>query len=316
MAVRPEVEKYLYGANGATVGLNPDYDPSIIRHEIDVDFGAGVTKEQGREMAQRILERGMDPGVAGTIRLTTCPWEGSRWEVNAGDNVLLKGYRGADVLCRIVAVDADPESLTVTLTVDSEFRDAMAVMQVLERNRESKADPARRPGNPNRRSRMDQDQVTPFEGESPAGRLPRMAIYEGLWTVWPVPVSEVGLIAKLRVTTSGPASRFAVALFGKPVTANQLAAKVPNPLAVSSPWTDAGDAWLNSVGWIEAWGEEGQAAGYGMLGSESNGDPVTGELYDDAGVPYVSQVSPWLWVAMFSPTSCFIEGRIYPEPTQ
>jgi hypothetical protein len=316
MAVRTEVEKYLYGANGATVGLNPDYDPSIIRHEIDVDFGAGVTKEQGREMAQRILERGMDPGVAGTIRLTTCPWEGSRWEVNAGDNVLLKGYRGADVLCRIVAVDADPESLTVTLTVDSEFRDAMAVMQVLERNRESKADPARRPGNPNRRSRMDQDQVTPFEGESPAGRLPRMAIYEGLWTVWPVPVSEVGLIAKLRVTTSGPASRFAVALFGKPVTANQLAAKVPNPLAVSSPWTDAGDAWLNSVGWIEAWGEEGQAAGYGMLGSESNGDPVTGELYDDAGVPYVSQVSPWLWVAMFSPTSCFIEGRIYPEPTQ
>ena len=47
--------------------------------------------------------------------------------------------------------------------------------------------------------------VTPFEGESPAGRLPRLPLYEGLWTVWPVPVSEVGLIAKLRMQTSSPA---------------------------------------------------------------------------------------------------------------
>jgi hypothetical protein len=316
LAVRTEVEAFLYGANGATVGTNPDYDPSIIRHEVDIDFGAGVTKAQGREMARRILERGLDPGIVGTVKLTTCPWEGSRWEMDAGDNVLIKGWRGEDVLCRITALEADPELLTVTLTVDSEFRDAMAVVQILERNRESKADPARRPGNPNRRSRQDQDQVTPFEGESPAGRLPRLPLYEGLWTVWPVPVSEVGLIAKLRVWTEDPVTKFAVALFGTPVTANQVAAKVPDPLAETNPWQAAGDAWLDSVGWIEGWGEEGQAAGYGMLGSESDGDPVTGVLYDDAGVPFVSLKSPWLWVALYSPVSTFIEGRIYPEPTQ
>jgi hypothetical protein len=33
-------------------------------------------------------------------------------------------------------------------------------------------------------------------------------------------------------------------------------------------------------------------------------------------VPYVSLVSPWLWVGLFSPVSTFIQGRIYPEPTQ
>jgi peptidoglycan hydrolase-like protein with peptidoglycan-binding domain len=316
LAVRPEVEQFLYGANGATVGTNPAYDPSIIRHEIDVDFGAGVTKAQGREMARRILERGLDPGIVGTVKLMTCPWEGSRWEIDAGDNVLLKGWRGEDVLARVTALDADPESLTVTLTIDSEFRDAMAVVQILERNRESKPDPARRPGNPNRRSRMDQDQVTPFEGESPAGRLPRLPLYEGLWTVWPVPVSEVGLIAKLRIVTSGPVSRFAVSLWGRPVTANQLASKCPNPLALSNPWAAAGDTWLDNMGFIEHWGEENEAAGYGQLGRESEGDPLTGVLYDDAGVPYVSLVSPWLWVGLFSPVSCFIQGRIYPEPTQ
>lgn len=316
MAVRSEVEPFLYGANGAVVGENPDYDPSIIRHEIDVDLGAGVTKEQGREMAQRILERGMDPGVVGTLTLMTCPWEGSRWEMNAGENVLIKGFRGEDLLCRIVALDADPESLTVKLTVDSEFRDAMTVMQVLDRNRESKADPARRPGNPNKRSRLDQDLATPFEGESPAGRLPRLPLREGLWTVWPVPVSELGIIAKLRMTTTSPASRFASALFGKPVTANQVAAKVPNPLGATNPWQAAGDAWLESVGFIEGWGEEGAAAGYGLLGSEADGSPVTGTFYDDAGVPFVSQVSPWVWWAVYSPISCFVEGRAYPDVTQ
>jgi hypothetical protein len=316
LAWRTECEPYLYGANGAVVGTNPDYDPDIIVHEIDVDFGAGVTKADGRDMAQRILERGTDPGIAGTVRLQSCPWEGSRWEISAGDNILLKGWRGTDVLMRVVAVDADPASLTVTLTVDSEFRDAMTVMEVLKRNAESRPDPARRPGNPSRRSRLDQDMAVPFEGESPAGRFPKMAIFGGLWTVWPVPVSEIGVVAKLRFQTSGPTSKFAMAVFGRAVTANQIAAKVPNPLAVSNPWNDAGDAWLESVAFVDAWGEEGQAAGYGMLGSESDGDPVTGELYDDAGFPFVSAVPPWLWVAVYAPVATFIEGRIYPDPVQ
>ena len=314
LAVRPEVERYLYGANGATVGKNPEYDPSIIRHEVDVDFGAGVTKAQGREMAQRILERGTDPGIAGTIRLTTCPWEGSRWEINAGDNVKLKGYRGGDVLARIVAVDADPEALTVTLTIDSEFRDAMAVVQVLERNRESKADPARRPGNPNKRSRLDQDMVTPFEGESPAGRLPRMALFGGLWTVWPVPVSEIGDVAKLRFWTEGPTSKFCVAMFGKPITANQIDAFVPAPLTNSTPWETHEETLLNKFGWIDTWGKDGQAAGYSP-GQEGE-SALTGKLTDDAGFPFVSQKSPWVWVAMWSPVATFIEGRIYPSPVQ
>jgi peptidoglycan hydrolase-like protein with peptidoglycan-binding domain len=316
LAWRTECEPYLYGANGAVVGNNPDYDPDIIVHEIDVDFGAGVTKADGRDMAQRILERGTDPGIAGTVRLQSCPWEGSRWEISAGDNILLKGWRGTDVLMRVVAVDADPASLTVTLTVDSEFRDAMTVVEVLKRNAESRPDPARRPGNPSRRSRLDQDMAVPFEGESPAGRFPKMAIFGGLWTVWPVPVSEIGVVAKLRFQTSGPTSKFAMAVFGRAVTANQIAAKVPNPLAVSNPWNDAGDAWLESVAFVDAWGEEGQAAGYGMLGSESDDDPVTGELYDDAGFPFVSAVPPWLWVAVYAPVATFIEGRIYPDPVQ
>lgn len=314
MAVRSEVEPFLYGANGAVVGDNPDYDPSIIRHEIDVDLGAGVTKEQGREMAQRILERGMDPGIVGTLVLTTCPWEGSRWEMNAGENVLVKGFRGEDVLCRIVALDADPESLTVKLTVDSEHRDAMAVLQVLDRNRESKADPARRPGNPSKRSRLDQDMATPFEGESPAGRLPRMALRGGLWTVWPVPVSEIGSIARMSFRTSGPASKFCVALYGRPITANQQDALVPAPLTDSEPWSTHVDTLLDRYGWIETFGKDGQAAGY-FPKQESDGT-ITGRLEESSTIQYVSQVSPWVWVAMWSPVSCFIEGRIYPTPTQ
>ena len=84
---------------------------------------------------------------------------------------------------------------------------------------------------------------------------------------------------------------------------------------MTNPWKAARTP-AQHHGCIETWGEPGRGRGLRDHGPESEGDPVTGELYDDAGVPYVSQVSPWVWVAMLSPVSCFIEGRIYPEPTQ
>jgi hypothetical protein len=134
--------------------------------------------------------------------------------------------------------------------------------------------------------------------------------------VWPVPVSEVGLIAKLRTWTDDPVTKHYSALWGRPITANQIAAKVPNPGASTNPWQDAGDDWLDAMGFIEGFGEQGEACGYGLLGRESEGDPVTGMYVDEAGIPFVSLVSPWIWWSLFSPVSTFIQGRIYPEPTQ
>jgi hypothetical protein len=188
----------------------------------------------------------------------------------------------------------------------------MTLSAVMERDRDSKVDPNRRPGNVNRRSRAATDTVVEFDGESGAGIIPRHALYGGLWTVIRIPVSQVGRIAEIDVRTSGPASRFAFALFGAPIQPSHLARYVGNPLASDSPFESHADLLIDRFGWIDAWGSQGDAAGYGH-GAEGS-SALTGRLIDTGGLEFVSKKSPWVWVAEYAATSTFIQGRIFPAP--
>jgi hypothetical protein len=287
----------------------------VIRRELDIDYGPGVTKAEATKSAQAQLARDGEPGWAGTITLRSDPHEGSRFFMFEGQNVLLRGFRGQDLLLHVVETSKDLSGdLVVKLTVDTKARDAMTLSSILQRDRDSKVDPSRRPGNVNRRSRQEQDMAVEFDGESGAGQIERMALYGGLWSVINIPVSQVGRIARIVASTSSPAAKFAMALFGAPIQPTHLNRYVGNPLASDGPFDAHADTLMDRFGFIEGWGQSGSACGY-YPGSEGSGS-LTGRFEDSGGVEYRSTKGGWVWVALFSPTSTFLEGRIYPAPIQ
>lgn len=315
LAIATETEPYLYTPTGAVSGSNPGY-ASAMRYERDTDYGSGVTKADATASAKLELARDYAPGLTGTIVLLTDPRESSRFLITPGQNIKTLGYDGVDKLLHIATVDRDWVNLSVTLTVDEHARDAITLAAIRQRNKEAMVDPARRPGRTNRRSRMDQDQIVPFDGESDAGILPRHAIYGGLWTVLHIPISAAGDIAKLDVRSESPAAKFCMAFFSGPVTPAHLVGLVGDPLAGDNPFgrTEAQANALDDLGLIEALGGPGSAAGY-WPGQEGSGT-LTGRLKDTGGMTYSSARPPWVWVAEWSPTSTFISGRIYPSPIQ
>lgn len=314
LAILPAVDPHLYAADGAITGPNPAYQPKIIRREIDVDYGPGVTKAEAMKSAAQQLARDGSPGWVGTLILKSDPHEGSRFQVVEGQNITLWGFRGGDQLLHVVDTRKQLDGeMPATFTVDSKARDAMTVSAILSRDRTTNADPLRRKRHQSRSSRVEMDTVVPFDGESGAGVIPRMALFGGLWSVVRIPVSQVGTIAKIDVSTSSPATPFAFALFGAPIQPSHLVRYVGNPLTSSGPFTTHAGNLEDDFGFIEGWGQSGQAAGY-YPGSQSNG-PLTGRLYETpGGLIYRSLIPPWVWVAMYAQSSCFISGRIYPSP--
>jgi len=308
LAADPRTQRYLYNADGSVAGLNPDFDANVIIYADDVDFGTGITLAEGLASAQQIVDRESEPGLTGKITLTQDPREGSRMLVPPGDKITLIGYEGADQVLHIAAIDRDWQTFAVTLEVDSKSRDALTVAQIHARDAEARRDPALRPGNPNRRSRLDTDQVVPFDGESGAGVIPRLALFGGLWTVIRIPVSETGRVGKSNI---GGGARFNIGFFGKPITPAHLVRLVGNPLTKASPY-EAHEPELSANHWyIESFGEQGQRCGY-YPGSEQGGGAFKG-VEEQGGWEYTSSRPPWIWVAMFASESCFLEGNIWPD---
>ena len=233
--------------------------------------------------------------------------------IEPGSKLTLVGYEQANRVLHITSVERDWANLSVTLTVDEKSRDAMTVAQIRERDRESRKTPARRPGNLNKRSTNEVDQVVPFDGESGAGRIPKHALFGGLRTVIRIPVSELGRVALVDFQTSSPATKSCVLLFGAPITPAHLIQYVgANPLALDDPTQTHRDVLEDRFGYIEGWGRKGDAGGYFPKG-EGN-QALNGRLRDTGGFEYVSAKPPWIWVAEWVPNSCLIEGRILPAP--
>ena len=308
LAADTRTQKWLYTADGSIAGPNPDYDKSIMVVSDFVDFGPGTTRAQGVESAQQIIDRESFPSLTGTIVLRSDPREMSRLLIEPGMRITILGYEGTDPDLHIASVERNWQDRTVTLTVDQYGRDAMTLASIRKRNKESRRDPARRPGNVNKRSRLDMDQIVPFDGESPAGRIPRTALYPGLWSVRHIPVSTLGRVAQLDIRTSAP-TKFAFALFGAPIKPAHLVKYVgSNPLALSSPYEAHLELLEDRFGFIDSWGTSEVAAG------EQSGRTF-GRLME-GGFEYVSAKPPWIWVAMWSPNPTWLSGRILPATDQ
>lgn len=314
------VEERAYSPSGADIGPNPIFVPDALRVERYVNYGEGVYFHQGVASAYRERVRSEFPGFFGRIDLEIDPPERSRFELRAGMNVQVRAHRGVDRLLHVGKVTVNWQSESVTLDVDEHARDLMTLASLVQRDRASAEDPARR-NSPltNRRSRNVRDSVTPFDCSAGAGRIPKHALFGGLWTVVRIPAGQLGSIARTEFTVNSSVTEFAVGVFGKPVTPADLKRLVGNPLAagagagatgIARPWSPETDA-LQAAGLLIAWGSFDQPMGY-YPGAKSELDPLTGRFRDDATWYFDTVLPPWLWVAEYSPVGTFIEGRLYP----
>lgn len=103
-------------------------------------YGNGFSLEDGISIAAQQLALQMNPGWQGTIELKVDPSSDlSRWDIHSGMVVSLLGFMGtgADgVKFHIAQAKHSPELGTVTLTVDTRFRDLLTVEESIARTRD------------------------------------------------------------------------------------------------------------------------------------------------------------------------------------
>jgi hypothetical protein len=319
-----------YYPDGSDAGANGSFDNGYPRVEVDISFGENITRAEATRVAVDMVNRDKEPGWTGDVTLACDPQEGSIFEVREGQNLRLKRWATTTgPLLHIAEISVSPQRLEASLRVDERARDLLTVTQVKQRNLESRVQPNRLPPRKQRSSSLTSDAVIRFEGESPAGVIRKLALIGGLWVYVDVPVSEVGTVASLTLQTS-PATRFVVAFFGDlSVTPSDLISHVG-----SDPLAERGDgfgpfdwhaAQLASLGFIQAYGGPGQAAGYDRNSSNdgsgyetspfSGGSTtVTGCLRNTASWSYRSTRPPFLRAFFFAPDDCTISGRLLPAP--
>ncbi len=313
LAYSPTVMPRLYGPDGDDLGANPAYNANALRVEEKIDFGQQVSKDEGIRAAGEMLTRSINPGWSGTVAFADVdPQELSRFEIQEGLNGRIRGFRGTDLIVHAAAVDVSEDSVSVT--VDTNARDYPTLDAIRDRERNA-TDPAK-----SAITRLTQGSVTEaratFDAESPAGHVPRFALFSNLWSVVRIPFGSYGSIVRSEITTSSSIREFSVAVFSQPITAAGLLSLVGNPLtAESNPWSDAADE-LEAAGLLMSWGWYQQPAGY-YPGEYSDPDgetesPLTGRMLDDASWDYASTQAPWLWVAVIATGSCYVEGRFWP----
>jgi len=123
--------------------LNDWYDRKVMRREVNLSFHEGVSEAEARQIAKSHLQRFADPGVTGSITLTTDPWQNrhvvSRHLVTAGASIQVQGLFGMPegVLFHVTQATTGPTE--TTLTIDSKYRDQLTVQEVRARTRDSLA---------------------------------------------------------------------------------------------------------------------------------------------------------------------------------
>lgn len=312
LAEQTEVEPYLYDQNGVVLDSNPLFDPSRVRVEQYTNLGDMVTKYEGIQSVRSDLYRNSRPSYQGEIVLEIDPEEGSRFDIRAGQNIRLKGYKGGNPLFHIAKVALDFDGLTANLTVDQKAQDLLTLSAVESRDRDTVE--ASRKFKPSRRhSTQVEDRLAVFDCEAGAGKV-RQPVADAGWYLWQVPFAERGLIMKTYIAVGAPtedddvspvAVDFAVGIFSKFTVMEELVYSYPDGPFVLPTGVDP-DANPNYNPWdswgydqpIMAWGSPSEHAGF-WPGNYEEGATPTGVLKDDAQWYYKADYPPWLWIAFW-----------------
>lgn len=139
----------LYTPLASTRQTHPDteendwFDPSVMRREVMMETQQGLELSDAQAVARNHLARFADPGVTGTITLSSDPmWGGKpilRYLVRAGMPIQIKHMFGSPegVMAHVTESTFNIEAGTVTLNFDSKFRDALTAREVRVRGRDA-----------------------------------------------------------------------------------------------------------------------------------------------------------------------------------
>jgi hypothetical protein len=316
----PEVEPYTFTPSGALIGPSIRFKPFIPRVERYEQMGLQVSKSVGILSATMEGERLGAPVWTGTITLTADPEEGSRFEILAGQNILLRFFHGRDVLFHISAasVDFTTTGMATTLTVSAQATDLMTLASIW--GRDQAAHGVARQGRPNLTTLNTTANQVVFDSESSAGMVAPLSLPGNTWVVIRVPFAQYGSVALTNFTTVSSATPFAMAAFSGPVTPVNLlgifggAGPLVNDGAGNNPWNTNAVA-LNNLGML--YGAGGPTGPCGYWPSDPSGtQTLTGQYIDASTWPFAPApgYAPWLWVAFWATDTCSISGRFLPAP--
>jgi hypothetical protein len=129
-----------------------------------------------------------------------------------GMNIRLPHSPGGDIVVHVSAISVGEDG-TVTATVDTRARDSMAVWEVIQRNRESRRDPARQWVRQHRASGLIKDAIDGFD--EVGGILGDKVMIPGhQWVSFPVVAGQEGTVRQL-LTETNPNAEYVVAVFGR-----------------------------------------------------------------------------------------------------
>lgn len=320
-AQRSSVRQWNRTSSGALSTRNPNFDPHKVVVDAQEDIGTGFTAQQVRQWSRG--ELGTEGNWVGTATLHFTVVRGEHTpgdpidpadvmparEIRPGMNGFAPLFDGG-TLFHVSGVEVPAGGRAPVLTLDTRARDTMKAWEVIQRNRDSRRDPARVWLNQYRSSKITKDGLGAWD--KVGGIIDdRVALTGGEWTVFPVVAGQEGTIRRLRIRTN-PNVEFCAAVFGRKVTAARLNHLVPAPLADGGDkWTKAWlQDWLEDRVYLESWGDHDQPAGYSP-GAKSEDDPLTGVLRDDAQLSYHTFAEPVLWVAIWAADDCVVPpGRI------
>jgi len=140
---RIQYEPYAYRREVYPTDMNDWFDRSMMRKEVNLSFFEGVAEDEARQIARSHLQRFSDPGVTGSLTLSTDALQGDSYLpwylMQAGMGVQIKGLFGNPdgVLFHVTEASIGQDS--VSLTIDSKYRDQLTVQEVRMRTRDSLA---------------------------------------------------------------------------------------------------------------------------------------------------------------------------------
>ena len=135
---------YAYSARMYPRKNNPRYDSTVKPKETRLQFQAGVDELSAANIAQATYQRFADPGITGTITLTSDPRTAGgalmpRLMIKGGQTIRINGLFGVKegILAHITQVSADFTALTTSITFDTKYRDALTVQEVQARTKDA-----------------------------------------------------------------------------------------------------------------------------------------------------------------------------------
>lgn len=149
------------------------------------DFPDGVALDDAQVIASNWIERDKEPGWMGTIDLKVDlrdPSDNavSKWMIKAGDVIHLKGFYGTGAsevpgtnVFHVSQVTMRPMDNSVTLTVDTKFRDLLSVEEAMTAGRDSLS--VIKSLQVGKRSAMIEDLVVPWSNTQGSGFIPRQS---------------------------------------------------------------------------------------------------------------------------------------------